>query len=473
MRTSPLPFVRRVEQALADPVLRRNMAVGTSRQRTHRLEAMAALPGADVVRDHARRIRAHTLARLDDYLEQFVAAVRARGGTVHWAATAAEAASMVTAIALGERARLVVKSKSMVTEEIGLNAALEAAGVTAIETDLGEFVIQLAGQHPSHIVAPIMHMSKEQVGALFVERLGATPEEVVDVAAMTAFARRVLRERFLEAAVGASGVNFGVASTGTLCLVTNEGNGRLCTSLPRVHVAVMGIERLVPTLDDLGVMLDVLARSATGQALTVYTNLVTGPRREGDADGPEALHVVLVDNGRSRVLGSELAEILYCIRCGACLGACPVYDTVGGHAYGSVYPGPVGAVATPALDGLGPWSELPHASSLCGACREACPVRLDIPRLLLLLRRQTVEACGSPVWLRLALRAHAALAVRPRLYRLAVRLAGRVLAVGARDGYIERLPGPLAAWTASRSFRLPARRTFLDEVACERRKVSP
>jgi L-lactate dehydrogenase complex protein LldF len=465
MRTSPLSFHRRVDRGLSDPVLRRNMAAGTGRQRAHRLDAMGALAGADALRDHARRIRAHTLARLDEYLLQFVEAVHDRGGTVHWADTAADATAVVSKIATDRGARLVVKSKSMVTEEIGLNAALAAAGVDAVETDLGEFVVQLAGDHPSHIVAPIMHMSKEQVGALFVERLGATAEDVANVAAMTAFARRVLRERFLAASIGVSGVNFGVAETGSVCLVTNEGNGRLCTSVPPVHVAVMGIERLVPTLDDLGVMLDVLARSATGQALTVYTNIVTGPRRAGDEDGPGELHVVLVDNGRTRVLGSELAEILYCIRCGACLAACPVYDTIGGHAYGSVYPGPIGSVLTPAIDGLDQWADLPHASSLCGACREACPVRIDIPRMLLALRRETAETGRSPAWLRLALRAHAMLAVRPRLYRAAVRVGAWAASLVARDGFIQRLPGPFAAWTGSRALRAPARRTFLDEIA--------
>jgi L-lactate dehydrogenase complex protein LldF len=447
MRTSPLPFVRQVDRALQNTVLQRNLKAATGRQRAHRIEAMGALPGAEALRDHARRIRAHTLSRLDEYLEQFVAAVRARGGTVHWADSAADAAAIITRITREHGATLMVKSKSMVTEEIGLNATLEAAGIDVVETDLGEFVVQLAGDHPSHIVAP----------------------EVADVPAMTAFARRVLRERFLAASVGLSGVNFGVAATGSVCLVTNEGNGRLCTSVPPIHIAVMGIERLVPTIEDLGVMLDVLARSATGQALTVYTNIITGPRRAADPDGPEQLHVVLVDNGRSRVLGSELAEILYCIRCGACLAACPVYETIGGHAYGAVYPGPVGAVVTPALDGLGPWTELPHASSLCGACREACPVRIDIPRMLLALRRSTAEEGYSPAWLRLALRLHASLAVRPRLYRAALRMAAWLGALVARDGFIERLPGPLAAWTASRSFRVPARRSFLAEVA--RRKA--
>jgi L-lactate dehydrogenase complex protein LldF len=349
----------------------------------------------------------------------------------------------------------------MVSEEIGLNAALESAGVTVVETDLGEFVVQVAREHPSHIITPIIHKNRAQVAQLFVERLGATAAEVADVPAITAFARRLLRERFLDADLGISGVNFGVASTGSVCVVTNEGNGRLCTSAPRLHVALMGIERLVPTAADLGVMLDVLARSATGQTLSVYTNVITGPRRADEPDGPGELHIVLVDNGRSSVLGGDLAEMLYCIRCGACLNTCPVYQAMGGHAYGSVYPGPIGAVLTPALDARGPWQELPHASTLCGACREVCPVRIDIPRLLLALRHRGPAQGHGLRWLRVGLAAHAWLATRPRLYRLATRAAGWTAARASRDGFIGRLPGPLAAWTRTRDLRAPAARPFM------------
>ncbi len=310
------------------------------------------LPESDRWRDHARRIRAHTLARLDTYLDQFTSAVEANGGHVYYAHTAADAVAYVRDLAAARGVKLAVKSKSMISEEIDLNEHLESAGVRVVETDLGEYVVQLSHDHPSHIVMPIIHRTKEEVADLFRRTLDATDEDVRDVASMTGFVRRVLRPAFIGADLGVSGVNFGVAETGSICICTNEGNGRLVTTMPRIHVAMMGIERLVPTMDDLGVMLQVLARSATGQNLTVYTNVVTGPKRTGEPDGPEEFHVVLLDNGRSRVLGSEVAEILYCIRCGACLNACPVYQQIGGHAYGSVYPGPVGSVLTPGLRGL-------------------------------------------------------------------------------------------------------------------------
>jgi L-lactate dehydrogenase complex protein LldF len=461
MRTSPLEFHRRVTNALSDARLRASVAATTAKLAAARNGAIAALPASDTVRDRARAIRAHTIAHLDRYLEQFVTTAQAAGAEVHWAEDAGAATRQVLEIARAHGVRLAVKSKSMVSEEIALNAALEAAGVTVVETDLGEFVVQVGDDHPSHIITPIIHKSREDVARLFVERLGASADEVADIAATTAFARRVLRERFLEAGMGISGVNFGVAATGSLCVVTNEGNGRLCTSLPHVHVALMGIERVVPTAADLGVMLEVLARSATGQALTTYTNIITGPRREGEPDGPDHLHIVLVDNGRSRVLASDLAEILYCIRCGACLNTCPVYQAMGGHAYGSVYPGPVGAVLTPALDVSGPWQELPFASTLCGACRDVCPVRIDIPRLLLALRQRAVDDGHSPRWLHAALRTHAWLAARPRAYRVAGRLAGWIFARVARDGFVEHLPGPLGAWTRSRDLRAPATRSFM------------
>jgi L-lactate dehydrogenase complex protein LldF len=280
---------------------------------------------------------------------------------------------------------------------------------------------------------------------------------------MTAAARESLRAEFLSADMGISGVNFGVAESGTLALVENEGNGRLTTTAPRIHVACMGIERLVPTLDDLGVMLQVLARSATGQKITVYTNLLTGPRHPGEPDGPDELHVVLVDNGRSGVLGTELAEILYCIRCGACLNACPVYQQVGGHAYGSVYPGPVGAVLTPALGGVAPWSDLPHASSLCGACREVCPVRIDLPRMLLELRDEGHRAGKTPLWLRMGLPVYRIVATNSMLFKLAVafaRLATRLL---ASNGWLTRLPPPLSGWTAHRDFPAFARESFSEQ----------
>ena len=466
LRTSALPFHPRVAKALGDAQLSIALGRATGRFTTLRTQAIGELPEADAVRDRARAIRAATLRRLDALLEQFEASVTRAGGRVHWAPDAAAARNAVLELVKAHGVRRVVKAKSMISEEIGLNNALESAGAEVIESDLGEYVIQLAGETPSHIIAPAFHKTKEQIGRLFHEKLGVPVTD--DPAEMTAVARARLRDVYLTADLGISGVNFGVAETGTLVVVTNEGNASLTMSGPRLHVALMGIERIAPTLDDVSVLLKVLARSATGQKLSVYTDLVTGPRRRatnggprtGEPDGPEELHVVLVDNGRSRVLGTSAAEILYCIRCGACLSACPVYKSIGGHAYGSVYSGPIGAVLTPALDGLGPWQDLPQASSLCGACREVCPVRIDIPRMLLELRAESVAAGHGPAWVRLGLKAYRLAAVHPRLFRLALTASGWASRALARGGWIRRLPGPLAGWTDHREFPALAREPF-------------
>ncbi|MGH9161770.1 MAG: LutB/LldF family L-lactate oxidation iron-sulfur protein [Vicinamibacteraceae bacterium] len=468
--TSPLPFHRRVEEALGNQQLRGAIARATVRKVEGRVAALAALPDAERLRDEARGIRARALGRLDEHLTRFVEQVERHGGTAVWAADAGQAVRYLVELARARGVKSIVKSKSMVTEELELNAAIEAAGLRVVETDLGEYVIQLDHDHPSHIVAPIIHKTREDIARTFKRELGATDADVADIPSMTAFARRTLRQDFLTADMGVSGVNFGVAETGTLCICTNEGNGRLTTTVPRIHVAFMGIERIVPEMRDLGIMLQLLARSSTGQKLTAYTNLLTGPRRKGlateasaEEDGPDELHVVLVDNGRTRVLGSELAEILYCIRCGACLNACPVYRQIGGHAYGSVYPGPVGAVFTPAIHGLAGWSDLPQASSLCGACREVCPVRIDIPRMLLALRARSAAQGDGPWWARAGLRAFRFAAVRPTLFRLAGRWTARAMSLAARDGRISKLPGPLAGWTRFRELPAMAPRTFQDQ----------
>jgi L-lactate dehydrogenase complex protein LldF len=453
-------FHRRVRAALADEQLRRSLDNVSSRFIALRAEALASLPDAEAVRDRARWIRARTLARLDEHLERFAVALEGAGGRAHWARDAGEATAVVLEIARERGVRSVVKSKSMISEEVGLNHALEAAGVSVVESDLGEYIIQLAGEAPSHIIVPAIHKNRRQIGRLFEEKISLPATD--DPARMTAAARDRLRGVFLSADMGISGVNFGVAETGSIAIVSNEGNASLTMAAPRVHVAMMGIERLVPSLADLAVMLQVLARSATGQRLTVYTDLVTGPRREGDPDGPGELHVVLVDNGRARILGTEEAEILYCIRCGACLNACPVYREIGGHAYGSVYPGPVGAVLTPALQGLAGWSDLPEASSLCGACREVCPVRIDIPRLLLHQREEAARARVRPAWHRWSSRLYRAVAVRPALFRVAVWGAGVATRLLGPWG-LRHLPGPTAAWTRHREFPVFARRAFSAE----------
>jgi L-lactate dehydrogenase complex protein LldF len=474
VNAASVSFYRRAEDALADAELGVKVQRATARLLASRELGFGAFAGSDAVRDRARAVRADVIAHLDRYLSQFASAVEARGGQVHWADTAADARRIVAEIAASRGVRYAVKSKSMISEELELNGALEAAGVRVVETDLGEFVVQVAGEHPSHIIGPIIHKSKEDVAALFEQKLGATPTDVADVPHIAAFARRLLRAEFLRADMGISGANFGVAETGSLCIVTNEGNGRLTTTVPRVHVALIGIERVVPSFADLAPMLQLLARSATGQPLTVYTNIISGPRRRGptstggdqndarEPDGPDELHVVVVDNGRSSLLGTELAEILHCIRCGACLNVCPVYQSVGGHAYGTVYMGPVGSVLTPALRGLGRFGELPHASSLCGACHEICPVRIDIPRMLLALRAEGMRQRGGPAWITLGLALYARLAKHPSLFRAAARLGRRMLALKARNGWVGKLPGPLAGWTAHRDFPVPAGKSFQD-----------
>ena len=461
-------FYRRAGDALATPGLPGKIERATARLVAARHAGFAGFPDGEAVRDEARAIRARTIAHLDQHLIRFETELQRRGGHLHWASTGEDAIRIVAELARSRDVKTVVKGKSMISEEIELNDALEAAGLRIVETDLGEYVAQLSREPPSHIVGPIIHKSREDVAAVFRERLGAPEADLIDAAAMTSFARRTLRTEFLHADMGITGANFAVAETGSICLVTNEGNGRLTTTVPRIHVALVGIERIVPTLRDLGVMLQVLARSATGQKLSVYSTVLSGPRRrnpvageyESEPDGPDELHVVIVDNGRTNLLGTELAEILYCIRCGACLNTCPVYQNVGGHAYGAVYTGPVGAVLTPALGGLAAFGDLPHASSLCGACREICPVRIDIPRMLLAQRAAGVRTEGAPAWIRQGLRLYARLALRPALFRAAASAARLATRTAARGGWIRSLPGPLAGWTAHRDFPAFAPRSF-------------
>lgn len=430
----------------------------TSHLAAQRTAALATLADPELLRDRARQIRAETMQRLDQHLERFCSSVSAAGGHVHWARDAAEACRIVVELGRRHGVRRAVKSKSMLSEEIGLNHALEAQDIEVIESDLGEYIVQLAHETPSHIIAPAFHKTREQIGQLFHEKLGIPLTH--DPTRITAAARARLRDVYLTADMGISGVNFGVAETGTVCLVTNEGNASLATSAPPLHVALMGMERVVPTLAELAVLLQLLARSATGQKLSVYTDLITGPRRKGEPDGPDELHVVLVDNGRSRTLAGELAEILYCIRCGACLNSCPVYGEIGGHAYGSVYSGPVGAVLTPALQGLAGWHELPYASSLCGACRDVCPVRIDIPRMLLALRGEAVRQRRRSLGLRLGLRLYRIAATRPRLFRAALAAARALTRTLAPRGFFRHLPPPLSGWTAHRDFPAFAARPF-------------
>ena len=461
-------FDHDVAVALADGQLRGALRHATSLFGERRKAAVATLPDWEALRSRASAIKAETLANLDRYLGAFADAAERAGATIHWARNAAEACAIVGRIAEAAGARTVLKSKSMASEEIHLNVALEQRGINAIETDLGEYIIQLAGEAPSHIVVPAIHKTKGQIAALFAEKLGVPITD--DVATLTAIARRVLRQRFAEAELGVSGVNFGIAETGSILILENEGNARLCTSLPRTHVAIMGIEKVIPTFQDLEVFLQLLPRSGTGQLLTTYQSILTGVKSRPTDEGPDALHIVLLDNGRSKMLAHPLTrESLACIRCGACLNACPVYQQIGGHAYGSVYPGPIGAVISPQLFGLESAASLPFASSLCGACREVCPVKIDIPALLLHLRADVVEThAGKPRGAeRLAFRAYAFIMRRPRLFgflTVLARHAQRVMRVGDGRGVPPgaSLVPPLAAWTAWRDLRPLAPRSFRD-----------
>jgi L-lactate dehydrogenase complex protein LldF len=450
-------FFRASEQALADSPLQAALGRLTDTLLAANRRGFSALPDTDKLRAHAKLIKEHTLAHLDRYLEKLADAVERRGGQVHWAADADEARHIVLDIAEQSGCKRAVKSKSMTSEEIHLNQALEGAGVDVVETDFGEFVIQLAGERPSHLVAPAVHHTRESIARLLSEKLG---EELPDEPHVLARAgRRALREKFRQADIGITGVNFAVAETGTVVLITNEGNGRLTTSCPRVHVALMGMEKVIPRLEDLPVFLKLLARAATGNPLSVYTTLLTGPRREGERDGPEEFHLILLDNGRSKVLATPYRESLQCIRCGACLNACPVYRRIGGHAYGGVYSGPIGSILTPLYDSVAANAALPHASSLCGACQAACPVKINIPQMLIGLRelqheqkRRAGEALAYALWKQVL--------SRPWLYRLALLASRCLLRPFARGGWLGRLPGPGANWTAVRDFPAPAARSF-------------
>jgi len=437
-------FGENAKVALQDVQLRGALRHATTLFGRRRREAAASLSNWEDLRSEARAIKDEVLSQLDRYLETFVSNAEKRGAQIHWARDAAEANDIICRLTLARGARNVVKSKSMTTEEIHLNSALERAGMQVVETDLGEYIIQLAGETPSHIIAPAIHKTKRQIAELFTAELGMTPTD--DVAQLTSTARATLRERFAAADIGISGVNFGIAETGTIVIVENEGNIRLTTSLPRTHIAVMGIEKLLPRFADLDVFLKLLPRSGTGQALSTYQSFITGTKRNASDEGPDELHILLLDNGRSRMLAHPLTrQSLACIRCGACLNACPVYQQVGGHAYGSVYPGPIGAVITPQLMGMQKAAQLPYASSLCGACREVCPVKIDIPRLLLHLRSEisSTQRSGRAKE-RLAFKFWAFVMMRPWVYEKAARV-GRV--------FQRWFKSPLEAWTNTRDLR--------------------
>jgi len=464
-------FDANVRAALDDAELQTELAKFSTGFAVKRIQAAAALPEFDALRDAARDIKDHTLANLDHYLERYEERATAAGAQVHWCRTAAEARETVLAICRRLGARTVTKGKSMIAEEIGLNDHLAAAGIEPVETDLGEYIIQLRHEPPSHIIAPAIHVTKEGVARTFREHhTDLDPARPLDDGAvMLREAREVLRERFLAADVGITGANFLVAETGSSVIVTNEGNGDLTQTLTKAHIVLASLEKVIPTLEDLSVLLRVLARSATGQEMSVYTTVSTGPRRAADADGPSEYHVVLLDNGRADLLAGDMREILRCIRCGACMNACPVYGQIGGHAYGWVYPGPMGAVLTPALVGLEEAAKLPNASTFCGRCEDVCPVRIPLPGLMRHWREREFERRLTPSTMRYGLGLWRFFVRRPRLYRLASGFAMRVLSlVGRQRGALRRLPFA-GGWTLHRDFPVPQGSTFLAAWAARER----
>ncbi|MFI4947567.1 MAG: LutB/LldF family L-lactate oxidation iron-sulfur protein [Alphaproteobacteria bacterium] len=468
-------FPANVRAGLADPVLQRALGLARTGFPLRRQQAIERLPEFEDLREEGRRIKDHTLAHLDFYLELYEKNVVASGGTVHWARTAEEAREAVLGICRSVGARIVTKGKSMVAEEIALNEHLEKNGITPVETDLGEYIIQLRHEPPSHIIAPAIHLMKEQVADAFrAAHTELDPERaLVDPRALCDEARTVLRPQFLAADVGITGANFLVAETGSSIIVTNEGNGDLTQTLPRVHIVVASLEKIVPTLEDAATLLRLLARSATGQEFSSYTTLSTGPRRPGDLDGPDQYHVVLLDNGRTALLGGEFQDMLRCLRCAACLNHCPVYAAVGGHAYGWVYPGPMGAVLTPALVGLHEAGHLPNASTFCGRCESVCPVKIPLPKMMRSWREREFAQRMSPVAYRSGVRLWAWVAMRPALYHPMVEMKARLLGwLGKTHGRFRSMP-LAGGWTLGRDMPAPEGRSFHSLWAERRRARGP
>ena len=450
--------------ALANPTLQEALGKLTRGFPVKRLEAAARLPEFEDLRDQARDIKNHVLANLDFYLEQFEARVTDWGGQVHWAKDAGEARQAILDICRNVDAKTVTKSKSMIGEEIAINEFLEENGIEPIETDLGEYIIQLRKEPPSHIIAPAIHLSKEQVAETFFEAHKDLPEDrsLEEPRALLEEAREKLREKFIGADVGLTGANMLIAETGSNVLVTNEGNADLTYALPRVHIVIASLEKIVPTLEDAATILRVLARSATGQEMSVYTTFCSGPKRPDDLDGPEEYHVILLDNGRTDLLGTEFQEMLRCIRCGACLNHCPVYKSIGGHAYGWVYSGPMGAVLIPSLIGMDEASHLPNASTLCGKCESVCPMRIPLPRMLRAWRKQQFTRKQSSATSRLVLSLWARMVKTPRLYRFVNRhLMGTLALFGRKSGRFRWLP-LAGGWTVARDLPAPQGKTFMD-----------
>lgn len=454
-------FNENVEENLNNAFMRGAVVSAQDRLRTGRLNAADELGNWEEWRSHGEEIRQHVLENLDYYLNELASNVEKAGGHVFFAKSAKDATDYIQEVVKKKNAKKIVKSKSMVTEEISLNEALEEIGCNVVETDLGEYILQIDHHDkPSHIVAPALHKNANQVKEVFVEKLGYDPKKPAEAADLARHVRTTLRHDFLTADVGVTGCNFAVADSGSICLVTNEGNAGMVTTIPKTQITVMGMERLVPTFEELDVLVNMLTRSAVGQKLPSYVNVITGPRRPGETDGPEEFHLVIVDNGRSSILGTDFQSILQCIRCGACVNVCPVYRHIGGHSYNSIYSGPIGAVLTPLLAGYDEFKELPYASSLCGACSEACPVKIPLHELLLKHRQRIVEKEGkAPISEAMLMKAFSLGGSSSSLYTAGARIASRVV---AKKDKISKGPGPLKAWTEVRDFPVPKKERFRD-----------
>jgi len=458
MQNNALQFKKQVTIKLADVKLQGALSRLQSRFVEGRSAVISEIHDLPETRTAAAAIRDRVLNDLEHWLLHFELQATARGAIVHWAETGEDVNRIVAEIAAQHDVKTAAKSKSMVSEECGLNDALELAGVKVMETDLGEYILQLAHEAPSHIVAPVVHKNKEEISDLFAEK-HHLPRKT-GIAELCREAREVLRPAFLNADMGISGGNFLVAETGSVLIVTNEGNGRLVTTLPRVHVAISGIEKVVPTLEDVTTLLRLLPRSATGQSITNYVSVLTGNKSKEDHDGPEHFHIILLDNGRSSLVGSEMQEMLRCIRCGACMNHCPVYQNIGGHAYGWVYPGPMGSILTPLLGGIEKSTDLPNASTFCGACAAVCPVKIPLPNLLRKLREKQMNHGMKSRQETFMLKAWTWLALHPAIYALATRIGVRILrALGGKEKLLHTLPGA-GGWTDGRDFPAPTGKTF-------------
>ncbi|MBL8518584.1 MAG: iron-sulfur cluster-binding protein [Betaproteobacteria bacterium] len=458
MQVQSMHFKRNASAKLNDAVLQRNMQKAKGKFVDGRAKAVSEVENWEAIRTHAAALRDQCLANLDAYLLEFEANATRHGAVVHWAETAAEACDIIVKIAKENGVAKATKSKSMVSEEVNLNERLEAAGIQPIETDLGEYILQLAGEPPSHIVAPAVHKSKEQVADLFVAAHGKP--RLTDIPAMTREARDALRDHFLTADMGISGANFIIAETGTTLTVTNEGNADMVTTVPRIHCVITGVEKVIPTLEDFATLIRLLPRSAVGQTIANYLTLTTGTKMPGDQDGPEQMHIVLVDAGRTKFVGTDMQDMLRCIRCGACMNHCPVYQNVGGHAYGWVYPGPMGSILTPTYVGIENAGDLPNAATFCGECQVVCPVKIPLPDLMRKLRERQHDMRLRPWSERIPMAMWAFAAKRAGLYAFLSKWGARVGSwLGGRDRLIHSLPG-IDGWTQGRDMPAPEGRTF-------------